>query len=281
MSAITYSAQPVSLDFKVYDSANSQETLLCIHGAESTQATCQPILDAGLNNKYKVVTFDLRGHGKSPIGNLDFSLQDIIADIEELVKKLGLLKFVLVAHSMGVRLALPYAAKHPEQVIGVVLEDLELKPRNKPNLKPDEIEKLRNFVKFHTDEKSVRDELAKFGYEERFDSWKQDARIEQLNDGTLSININPYINYLFISRMTSLNIAYEAFVKLNMKNTPVLLLRAEINSCASEIGALEMQKLQPEMKHIFIPGSKHAIHKSHTELFIRYLSEFVSHIKSK
>ena len=70
----------------------------------------------------RAIAIDLRGHGKSaaPKDN-DYSLDAQVKDVEAVVQKLGLKRFVLVGHSMGGSLASRYAAKHPTQVAGLVL----------------------------------------------------------------------------------------------------------------------------------------------------------------
>lgn len=70
----------------------------------------------------RALAIDLRGHGKSaaPRDN-DYAVASMVGDLEAVVEKLGLRRFVLVGHSMGGAVAIKYAGAHPRRVAGLVL----------------------------------------------------------------------------------------------------------------------------------------------------------------
>ena len=73
---------------------------------------------------YRVLALDLRGHGDSdwhPKGAYDYD--DYVADVEQVLAHLGIERVVLVAHSLGGRIAMLFAGRHPEQVAGLVIVD--------------------------------------------------------------------------------------------------------------------------------------------------------------
>jgi pimeloyl-ACP methyl ester carboxylesterase len=70
----------------------------------------------------KTVTMDLRGHGNSDTpANNDFAIESHVKDVEAVVNGLGLDKFILVGHSMGGSVAIAYAGKHPDKIVGLLL----------------------------------------------------------------------------------------------------------------------------------------------------------------
>jgi pimeloyl-ACP methyl ester carboxylesterase len=70
----------------------------------------------------RAVALDLRSHGKSdPPATPDYSAESLAADIGAVVDSLGLVRFVLVGHSMGGAAAIAYAGAHPERVAGLVM----------------------------------------------------------------------------------------------------------------------------------------------------------------
>jgi pimeloyl-ACP methyl ester carboxylesterase len=75
--------------------------------------------------KYRVVTPDLRGHGRSevmPSGG--YTPADYVADVEVLIStQYPGERFVIVAHSMGVQIAARLAAKRPDLVGAIVSVD--------------------------------------------------------------------------------------------------------------------------------------------------------------
>jgi pimeloyl-ACP methyl ester carboxylesterase len=88
-------------------------------GGDSTHWASQ--LDH-LRHHRRALAIDLRGHGKSGRPkNLDYSIGAFVRDLEAVVEQLKLQRFVLVGHSLGAAVANAYAAKHPNQVAGVVL----------------------------------------------------------------------------------------------------------------------------------------------------------------
>ena len=73
--------------------------------------------------KYRIVLFDQRGCGLStPHGCLDRNTtHDLIADIETIRTKLNIEQWLVFAGSWGVTLALLYAQKFKERVLGMIL----------------------------------------------------------------------------------------------------------------------------------------------------------------
>ncbi len=73
---------------------------------------------------YRVIALDLRGHGDSdwdPESRYDYPHH--VADLEAVVNALGIERMVLVAHSLGGRVSMLYAGRHPEQLAGLVIVD--------------------------------------------------------------------------------------------------------------------------------------------------------------
>src|SRR5688572_14917782 len=75
----------------------------------------------GLNNNFRVITYDIRGHGKSDIGDGQFSIELFAEDLLALIDASGLEKVVLCGLSMGGYIALRSAEKFPDRIMGLVL----------------------------------------------------------------------------------------------------------------------------------------------------------------
>jgi pimeloyl-ACP methyl ester carboxylesterase len=247
-----------------------------IHGSSSTQATWNPILD-DLRKNYNVVTYDLRGYGNSPLGDKDYSMDQMIEDIEDVVKTRNLDKFVIVAHSMGVRIGVSYSAKYPERVMGLILIDLHVIPKTLdivPNEKQ-HIEYLKSFKELHDTEDQVKQELDKYALRNRFDTWLADGRIKKFSDGKFFIPNTLYVGYLAAKYISNSPMTEEYFSKIN---APILLFQAEKYSCITAEGLEQMKKLQPMMKYIYVPGSEHSIHRTHPKLLSMECQEFIKNI---
>lgn len=78
--------------------------------------------------RYRIVLFDQRGAGRStPHAELrDNTTWSLVADMEMLREKLGIVRWVVFGGSWGSTLGLAYAQTHPERVLGLVLRGVFL-----------------------------------------------------------------------------------------------------------------------------------------------------------
>lgn len=73
---------------------------------------------------YRVVTWDLRGHGASTLaGDVRFEAAAALADLAALLDHLALDRPVLVGHSLGGNLSQEFVRRHPRAVRGLVVLD--------------------------------------------------------------------------------------------------------------------------------------------------------------
>ncbi len=76
-----------------------------------------------LGEEYRVIMPDLRNHGNSPQSN-DWNYEAMADDLHELVESLDLDKFNLMGHSMGGKVAMNYAQKHPDHLNKLIVVDI-------------------------------------------------------------------------------------------------------------------------------------------------------------
>jgi proline iminopeptidase len=78
--------------------------------------------------RYRIVLFDQRGAGRStPFADLtDNTTWHLVDDIEAIREHCGIERWVVFGGSWGSTLALAYAQKHPERVLGLVLRGIFL-----------------------------------------------------------------------------------------------------------------------------------------------------------
>jgi class 3 adenylate cyclase len=80
-------------------------------------------VDRLVANGFRVIRYDSRGAGSSDRDNLDYSLDASVLDLEAVVERLGLDRFVLVGHFHSARAAIAYTVRHPQRVTHLVLRD--------------------------------------------------------------------------------------------------------------------------------------------------------------
>ena len=71
--------------------------------------------------QFQVLTYDVRGHGKTETKGDEFSMGLFADDLHNLLKALDIRKAWVLGYSMGGRIGLQFALKYPEMVIGLVL----------------------------------------------------------------------------------------------------------------------------------------------------------------
>ena len=74
---------------------------------------------------YRVLALDMRGHGDSQwAGEGNYTTEHYASDVAALVEHLGLARVIVLGGSLGGRVALVYAAQHPERVAALIMEDV-------------------------------------------------------------------------------------------------------------------------------------------------------------
>src|SRR3954464_9387840 len=74
-----------------------------------------------IKRDWTCITYDLRGHGDSPLPSGRFGLEDLVNDLEALRVKLGVDKAHIVGHSLGAMIAAAYACQYPQHVLSLSL----------------------------------------------------------------------------------------------------------------------------------------------------------------
>jgi 3-oxoadipate enol-lactonase len=91
-----------------------------VHGIGSRKTTWDAIVE-NLESDFTCVSYDLRGHGDSPVPTPPYSLDDLVDDLEALRVKLGHDKIHVVGHSLGGMIGPAYAHRYPQHTLSVGL----------------------------------------------------------------------------------------------------------------------------------------------------------------
>jgi pimeloyl-ACP methyl ester carboxylesterase len=114
-------------------SVGSGPTIVFVHGWTCDSSSWLGQVPA-FTSKYRVVTLDLPGHGKSQSPKDGKFSIDLFANAVEAVRaETGAERVVLVGHSMGAPVIRQYALRHPERVAGLVAVDGPLDLRGFPS----------------------------------------------------------------------------------------------------------------------------------------------------
>ena len=94
--------------------------LYMVHGIGSCKEGWLELV-SHLKDAFTCVTYDLRGHGQSPVPTPPYTLDELVEDLDALRVKLGHEKIHVIGHSLGGMIGPAYARAHPEQTLSVGL----------------------------------------------------------------------------------------------------------------------------------------------------------------
>lgn len=97
--------------------------VLLLHGLSGVADVWQPTVDE-LPVDHNIIAIDQRGHGESHPTTGGYAIGAFVADTLAAIESLGLERPHLAGHSMGARVAIAFAAKHPALIRSVTIVDI-------------------------------------------------------------------------------------------------------------------------------------------------------------
>src|ERR1043165_1650122 len=104
-----------------YDEAGQGTPLVLLHGFPLDNRVWTQQRTA-LADRFRVITPDLRGFGKSP-SIAPFTMESLADDVHALLQAIGALPCIIGGLSMGGYVCLEFVRKHPASVKGLMLID--------------------------------------------------------------------------------------------------------------------------------------------------------------
>ena len=116
-----------AIEYEVIDRSAAWEspvpTVLFHHGLGACSA-CWDGWTPALVGRYRLVRFDMLGHGASPMPpGFEWSLDAMVDDVRAVADAADAERFHLVGESTGGTVALAFAARHPERVLSVTVSN--------------------------------------------------------------------------------------------------------------------------------------------------------------
>ena len=230
-----------------YTVEGSGEPLILIHGIGASRDAWRFLVPV-LEQHFTVVTYDLRGHGVSPLLYGEFGLDELVADLEKLRQTLGYEKVHLAGHSLGGMIGPRYALCFPERVMSLGL--LSTAAGRTEN----DSAKVWGVVKA-MEEQGIEDILGTLT-----NRWFTDTFLEQRPDlverrlqQVLSTDAEVFMNVFCIYAST------EMMPWLHKVCHPSLIITGEFDGgCNPRLNKL-IDEAMPDSHLIILPGLKHSI----------------------
>ena len=104
-----------------YERSGSGTPLIFIHGAFANSSMWDPQWEY-FQNRFQVIRYDLRGHGKTGRSGLNsYQMDTFVDDLAAFLDALEISSAILCGVSFGGSIAQGYASRYPEKVKGLVL----------------------------------------------------------------------------------------------------------------------------------------------------------------
>ncbi|MCD2247633.1 2-succinyl-6-hydroxy-2,4-cyclohexadiene-1-carboxylate synthase [Listeria marthii] len=252
--------------------SGDKPVLLMLHGFTGSSETFQDSIPH-LKEWYNIVAPDLLGHGKtaSPEEVARYSIQEICADLAEMLHQLKIAKCFVLGYSMGGRVATAFAAAYPEMVRGLVLvssspglrqADVRVSRVQADNRLADQIETdgIKPFVDYW-------ENLALFASQSVLpDERKKRIRLERLAQNPLGLAMS--LRGMGTGKQPSY------WSELAHFHFPVLLITGALDAKFETI-AQEMQQLLPNSTHVTVQDAGHAVYLEQPMIFLSQLSNWL------
>jgi 3-oxoadipate enol-lactonase len=226
--------------------------IIFIHGFPLNKTMWNNQVDV-LKEEYRVISYDIRGHGDSEIGKDDFSIDIFVTDLLHLMDTLKIEKASLCGLSMGGYIALNAIENHPERFEALVLSDTHC-IADPPKVKQKRLDTIESIKAFGV-EKYVNDSIENFFAPESFTNHKKaisDVKEMILNTCEQSLS----------KTLLALSLRKATCNKLPEITIPVLLIVGEEDKITPpEASELMHEKIKNSTMHII----SHAGHLSNME----------------
>lgn len=110
-----------------YVEQGTGQPLIMLHGNEQDHTYFNRQIEY-FAKRYRVIAVDTRGHGKSPRGEGEFSIESFADDLDEFMKQMDIDKAHILGFSDGGNIAIYFALKYPERVNKLILSGANIYP---------------------------------------------------------------------------------------------------------------------------------------------------------
>ena len=246
--------------------------LVFLHGLMGSWTNWRKILPA-FEAEYEILSFDQRGHGKSlrpePGVEMNFGPEDFADDLERILEELKWTRINLVGHSMGGRNALVFAARHPEMVEKLVIEDIGPEGSAAAIAK---IEAILGKVPTPFSDKRLAKETILGAFADQVLANYLYSNIAEVSPGVFDWRFSKPA----VLQALQLGHSVPRWTEWKSLKMPILLLRGERSAEFSQDLFEHMLATNPHARGEVIANSGHWIHFDQPQAFIKAAANFLS-----
>lgn len=245
-----------------------KQPLMLLHGI-ARMARAFDHIAAQLAQHYHVLAVDMRGHGDSgwhPAGA--YLVEDYASDIEALLDQLNLREVVLWGASTGGRVAQWVAARRPERVAAVIVEDVgPERPATVSNRRGDRMAKEAAgwastdelLAKMKTDYPRTPEMLLRH-FVQHASTLRDDGRVAWKRDPAILKGFVPT----------------ELWDVVRQIRAPIVYVLGGLSAIVPPETQLELQRLLPRARIVMLAGLGHYPSDENAELFLGVVDRFLA-----
>lgn len=99
----------------------SGEPMILLHGNGEDHGYFEHQIEH-FSKTHRVIALDTRGHGKSPLGEKEFSIKQFARDLNDFMDEMGIQKAIILGFSDGANIAMEFALEHQEKISRLILD---------------------------------------------------------------------------------------------------------------------------------------------------------------
>ncbi|HEY9167706.1 MAG TPA: alpha/beta fold hydrolase [Candidatus Kryptonia bacterium] len=254
-----------SIAYETYGS-NKTKAVTFIHGFPFSKSMWDEQA-ALLSGDHFVLTFDVRGHGGSEVGNGQYLIEFFVDDLIRLLDHLQIKKTILCGLSMGGYVALRAVDREPSRFSGLVLSDTKATPDTNA-AKLNRVNQIRTILSGNKSQFAEEQVKALFA-PESIENKK--SEVKKIRTTILSTDENGLVGALIAlaSRM-------DMTENLGKISVPTLILVGEKDKVTPPSDAEFMRSRIPNSKLMVIHGAGHISNMENSPGFNSALVDFLS-----
>jgi len=246
-------------------------TIILIHGFPLNKSMWNKQIKE-LKENYRVIAYDIRGHGNSDAGDDDFSIDLFVNDMLSFMDALKIDKAILCGFSMGGYIALNAIENYPERFVALLLCDTNC-TEDMPEAKEKRMKAIESIR-----EKGL-EQYAGESLKKLFGPISLSNQIGEIN--TVREMIMKTSTQSIYKTLHALAERKETCSKLHEIKVPVLIMVGKDDEITPpEVALLMKKKIKGSKLHI-IEQAGHLSNIENSDEFNEHLIEFVSLLKSK
>jgi pimeloyl-ACP methyl ester carboxylesterase len=269
------------------------DNVVLIHGLGANHGFWHLNALLPLARHYRVIVYDLRGHGYSGMPSSGYTSADMAEDLNHLLNHLGISQAHIIGHSFGGTVALHFAYLHPDRVTSVVVADSRvraLQSTNRAKDLPNWQHAKKAFKEIGLDVPEEEPEMGLWLLEKlALPQWQQKRQelkgrqiyipFSKLGGGNRSAERFCELLNTTTARQDVLAVAGLTTENLTNIRCPALLIYGRRSQLMSSYYGLE--SCLTYCKSILISEADHFFPVTHPEIFVNMVRDFLEDVQGK